>query len=170
MKTAIHALFGGLLLAGNPASAGGGAELEWADPAKYTDIMPDVGTRAAKLASVQKAFTGVFEAQASQLPDGYLFKARITNVDLAGQVDPPQVMNPNLMNTRVLTANYFPSLLLDYTLTDAGGAVLASGRSVVVSDMDYLSRTTSANASTPYYYESRMIRNWFTRTILPAVQ
>ena len=95
---------------------------------------------------------------------------RITNVDLAGQVNPPQVMNPNLISTRVLTQNYYPALTLNYILRDADGAVLASAEKVLVTDMDYLSRSTSANASTPYYYEDRMIRNWFVRTILPEVR
>ena len=170
MKEAGHALFAGLLLASGVCQAGGSAELDWADPATFTDIAPGMGTRAAKLAAVQQAFTGAFESGAAQLPDGYLFKARITNVDLAGQVNPPQVMDPNLINTRVMTGNYFPSLRLDYTLTDATGAVLASGQSVVVSDMDYLSRTTSASASSPYYFEQRMIRDWFNRNIVPQVK
>ena len=151
-------------------SVAGEALLTWSDPSRYTDIEPGAGTPKATLAAVQRAFTGAFAAAATGLPEGYTFKADISNVDLAGQVNPPQVMNPNLMSTRVLTANYFPSLTLSYTLTDAKGAILASGENVVITDMDYLSRTTSANASTPYYYEDRMIRNWFGRTVVPAVK
>lgn len=169
MKPATQLLFAGLLLASGDSLAGG-IELEWTDPEAYTDIAPGIGTRAAKLTSVQNAFAAAFAQSAAALPEGYTFKAEITDVDLAGQVNPPQAMDPNLMNTRVMTQNYFPAIILSYTLTDATGAVLASGENVLVTDMDYLSRTTSANASTPYYYEDRMIRNWFGRTVVPAVQ
>lgn len=169
MKPAAQLLSAGLLLASGDCLAGG-IELEWADPSTYTDIAPGIGTRAAKLTSVQHAFADAFAQSAAALPEGYLFKARITDVDLAGQVNPPQAMDPNLMNTRVLTQNYFPAIILSYTLTDAGGKVLASGEDILITDMDYLSRTTSANASTPYYYEDRMIRSWFGRSIVPAVK
>lgn len=148
----------------------GEAVLSWADPSRFTDIEPGAGTPKATLASVQRAFTGAFEASAAGLPDGYTFTAIITNVDLAGQVNPPQVMNPNLISTRVLTQNYFPAITLSYELTNAKGVKLVSGDNVLVTDMDYLSRSTSANASTPYYYEDRMIRNWFNRTIVPAAK
>ena len=164
-----HYLFLLGLFAAMPCFAGE-AVLSWGDPARFTDIEPGPATPKATLASVQRAFTGTFAASAAALPEGYTFSADISNVDLAGQVNPPQVMNPNLMNTRVMTANYFPSLTLNYTLTDAKGAVVASGDNVLITDMDYLSRSTSANASTPYYYEDRMIRNWFSRTVVPAVK
>lgn len=149
--------------------AAGEALLSWSDPSRFTDIEPGAGTPKATLASVQRAFTGAFEASAAGLPDGYIFTANISNVDLAGQVNPPQVVNPNLISTRVLTQNYFPSITLSYELSNAKGEKLATGENVLITDMDYLSRSTSANASTPYYYEDRMIRNWFNRTILPAV-
>lgn len=150
--------------------AAGEAVLSWSDPSRFTDIEPGAGTPKATFASVQRAFTGAFEASAAGLPDGYTFTAEITNVDLAGQVNPPQVMNPNLISTRVLTQNYFPAITLSYQLSNAKGVKLASGDNVLITDMDYLSRSTSANASTPYYYEDRMIRNWFNRTIVPAVK
>lgn len=152
-----------------PCSAGE-AVLTWDDPARFTDIAPGAGTPKATLASVQRAFSAAFAQSAAQLPVGYTFTAEITNVDLAGQVNPPQAMDPNLISTRVLTQNYFPALTLNYSLRAADGAVLASAENVVVTDMDYLSRSTSANASTPYYYEARMIRDWFARTILPEAQ
>lgn len=157
------------LLAAAPCSAGE-AVLQWNDPSRYTDIAPGPGTAKATLASMQRAFTGAFQQSAAALPEGYTFSAVISNVDLAGQVNPPQVMNPNLMNTRVLTQNYFPSIILSYELTGPDGEVLASGNDVLITDMDYLSRSTSVNASTPFYYEDRMIRNWFARAIMPQVK
>ena len=157
------------LLAAAPCPAGE-AVLQWNDPSHYTDIAPGPGTAKATLAGMQRAFTGAFEQSASALPEGYMFRAEIINVDLAGQVNPPQAMNPNLMNTRVLTRNYFPSIILSFELKGPGGQILASGDDVLITDMDYLSRSTSANASMPFYYEDRMIRNWFVRTVSPAVK
>ncbi len=157
------------LLATMPCSAGE-AVLNWSDPTRFTDIKPGPGTPKTTLVSIQKAFTGAFRQSAEALPEGYTFNAEISNVDLAGQVNPPQAMNPNLMNTRVLTRNYFPSITLSYRLSGPDGTVLASGSNVLITDMDYLSRSTSANVSTPYYYEVRMIRNWFDRAVVPAVK
>lgn len=151
-------------------SYAGEASLTWNDPAQYTDIKPGIATQKATLSSIQKAFTETFDASATQLPSGYVFNAEITNVDLAGRVDPPQVMNPNLMNTRVLTANYFPAITLNYTLSNAKGEVIQHANDVVVKDMDYLSGTNAASKMTPYYYETRMIKNWFADTIIPAAK
>lgn len=167
MKTRCYLVLG--LLAAAPCSAGE-AVLHWNDPSRYTDIAPGPGTAKSTLAGMQRAFTGAFQQSAAALPEGYTFSAAISNVDLAGQVNPPQAMNPNLMNTRVLTQNYFPSIILSYELTGPGGKVLASGNDVLITDMDYLSRSTSANASTPFYYEDRMIRDWFASTIVPAAK
>jgi hypothetical protein len=144
--------------------------LTWGDPAYFTDIEPGVGTPKATLASMQRAFTGSFSAAATGLPEGYTFKADIRNVDLAGQVNPPQAMNPNLISTRVMTANYFPTLTLDYALTDASGKIQTAGENIIITDMDYLSRTNSVASSIPYFYEDQMIRNWFNRSIMAAVK
>jgi hypothetical protein len=150
--------------------AAGEVLLSWSDPSRFSDIEPGPGTTKATLASVQNAFTNAFKQSAAALPQGYTFTADITNVDLAGIVNPPQVVNPNLISTRVMTANYFPALTLSYTLTDADGKVQVAGENVTITDMDYLSRTNSAVSSTPFYYEDRMIRNWFNRAIVSAVK
>lgn len=148
----------------------GEAELSWADPSLYTDIKPSIATSKATLANVQKAFTETFQSSAAGLPEGYIFKAEITDVDLAGRVNPPQAVNPNMINTRALTNNYFPSITLNYTLSDAKDEVLLTGHSVIVKDMDYLSGSNATSNTTAYYYETRMIKHWFARTITSVVK
>ena len=158
-------------------SFAGQAEITWSDPARYTDIWPSQQvTRATTLKNVKHAFTGAFSESAAALPDGYAFKAAITDVDLAGQVSPPQLLmvdpklvnRPQLLSTRALTVNYFPAIRLDYTLTDPQGNILLSQEGVLVNDPSYLTRVNAGSTSTPFFYETRMIRDWFGAAIVPA--
>lgn len=178
MKTQIVALFCLALPVSFPAvSAAARAEITWGDPSLYTDIWPSQQvTRATTLKNVKHAFTGAFSESAAALPDGYAFKAAITDVDLAGQVSPPQLLmadpklvnRPQLISTRALTVNYFPAIRLDYTLTDPQGNILLSQEGVVVNDPSYLTRVNAGSTSTPFFYETRMIRDWFGAAIVPA--
>ena len=145
------------------------AKITWTNTAQYSDIQPSTGTKKSTLAGLQKAIDSTFVDMARQLPEGYSFTAEITNVDLAGQVNPPQLIRPGLMTTRVLTNNYFPAITLSYTLTDAKGKIVLDENNYIIKDLDYLSNNTSVSSSTPFFYEVIMVRNWFHKAVLPAI-
>lgn len=160
-------------------SAAGQAEISWGDPSGYTDIWPSQQvTRATTLKNVKRVLTAAFTESAATLPEGYVFRADITDVDLAGRVSPPVLLmvdpglinRPELISTRALTVNYFPAIRLDYTLIDPQGNAVLSRQGVLVNDPVYLTRVTAGSTSTPFFYEARMIRDWFGVAIAPAVQ
>lgn len=150
-------------------SYAGQAEITWTNTSHFTDVQPSSGTRKSTLVGVQKALDNAFADAAKQLPDGYVFTAEISNVDLAGQVNPPQLIRPGLMTTRVLTNNYYPAITLNYTLTDAEGRAVLNENNFILKDLDYLSNNTSVSSSTPYFYEVTMLRHWFNKVVLTVV-
>jgi hypothetical protein len=61
---------------------------------------------------------------------------------------------------------YFPRLEFDYRVLNASGAVVSEQKGVELKDMSYLSGPRSATTSTSFYYETRMLRDWFKKTLL----
>jgi hypothetical protein len=53
---------------------------------------------------------------------------------------------------------------------DAAGAVVSEQKDVELKDMSYLSGPRSSTTNTSFYYETRMLREWFTKTLLPKGQ
>lgn len=160
-------------------SFAGQAEITWSDPARYTDIWPSQQvTRATTLKNVKRVLTAAFAESAAALPDGYIFEADITDVDLAGRVSPPALLmvdpglinRPELIATRTLTENYMPELKFGFTLTDSDGKVVLAEQEVIVNDPMYLTRVKAGSTSTPFFYEARMIQDWFSVAIASAIK
>lgn len=180
MKRIPRVLIGLALVFLYPAvSVAGQAEITWNNPSRYTDIWPSQqDTRASTLKNVKRVLTDAFIQSAAGLPEGYVFRADITDVDLAGRVSPPQLLmidsslinKPELIATRALTVNYFPSLTFSFSLTDPSGKVVLADQGTVVNDPIYLSRGKAGSTSTPYFYETRMIDDWFGTAIASAVR
>lgn len=168
-----------LAISHSTVSFAGQAEITWSDPSRYTDIWPSQQvTRATTLKNVKRVLTEAFDEAAAGLPEGYLFKADVTNVDLAGRVSPPPLLliNPGLINkpellaTRTLTVEAIPELQFSYTLLDSAGQVVLPEQEVIVNDPMYLSRVKAGSTSTPFFYEARMIQDWFDGAIASAVK
>lgn len=146
----------------------GEAKVTWQNPDKYTDI--DSGNQGKKsmLRSIDKSFGKEFTELATKLPAGYQLLVTVTNLDLAGEVDPiPSLMMDQI---RVLKDLYFPKMTFDYQILNAGGVSVLEAKAVTLKDMQYLSSIRSAQSSDSYYYERKMIREWFTKDVLPNVK
>jgi hypothetical protein len=150
-------------------SAGAGeAVVDWKNPEKYTDIRSGDQTAKSMRNSLAKSLGGEFSELAAQLPPGYQLGITVTDLDLAGEVDPVEFRQMNQI--RVLKDIYFPRMIFDYQLKDAGGVVLQGQTAVEVSDMQYLLAMRSTRSSERFYAERKMIRDWFNTHILPNVQ
>jgi hypothetical protein len=130
------------------------------------------------LKNVKRVLTAAFAESAAALPDGYIFEADISDVDLAGRVSPPALLmidpglinRPELISTRVLTVNYIPELKFGFKLTGPDGQVVLAEQEVTVNDPMYLTRVKAGSTSTPFFYEARMIQDWFGGAIASAVK
>lgn len=153
-----------LLLAAAALSAtvsAGEAAVTWQNPEKYTDIQSDDEQQQVFQAKLFTQLEKEFSKQAGSLPEGSKLAVTVTDFDMAGQMR--DANNKDLM--RVVIGNYFPQMTLDYTLTDATGAVLSQQQGVVYKDQGFYSADASLRASrssSDFYFETTMIRGWFS--------
>ena len=152
-----------LLLAAAALSAtvsAGEAAVTWQNPEKYTDIQSDDEEQQVFQAKLFAELEKEFSKQAGSLPEGSKLAVTVTDFDMAGQMR--DANNKDLM--RVVIGNYFPQMTLDYTLTDASGAVLSQQQGVVYKDQGFYSADASLRASrssSDFYFETTMVRGWF---------
>ncbi len=148
------------ILAAGPARAGTVA-VQFENPGRFTDIGP---RREAD--AVQQSLRDILEALAAErLPAGQVLRLAITDVDLAGEVQPASrwMHDVRVMGNRP----DWPRISLRYTLQD-GDRLVAEG-SEVVTDMAYLLRSRSFTGKHRLPFEQRMLSDWFdTRFGKPA--
>ena len=148
----------------------GQAAITWGDTTTFTDIDPTNTSRQNFNKSLKRSFDEEFSNLAKRLPQGYLFSAHITNIDLAGKVDIVAVTNGK--KVRSLVGNtYFPQMSFDYKVTDANGTIVLEQANVRIQDIYYFQSVTSSIASsTKFYYEFQMIEKWFKADVLTKVK
>ena len=160
LQTAVLAL----ALAIPAAAMAGEAKMSLLNPDKFSDIEPGNGTDKSFRKGLERAFTEELSKSAKALPVGQTLEVTFTDIDLAGEVDPVDM--PGGYQLRLLKDVYFPRLQFDYRVLDASGAVVSEQKGVELKDMSYLSGPRSATTSTSFYYETRMLRDWFKKTLL----
>ncbi len=151
------------LLCSSDAFAGT-AEVTWQNPDKYTDIKPSNGTDKSYRKSVDKALGGEFKKLAEKLPSGQKLTVNVTNLDLAGEVDP--IPSRGGYQLRVLKDSYYPQMVFEYKITDATGKSVQESKTVDIKDMGFMSGSVNAASSQDFYYERRMIREWFNKDVM----
>jgi len=147
------------LLAAAPAHATGRAEVSYIAPETFTDA----GFGAIERERTQRLLTQRFEHLAQRLPDGQLLRVAVTDVDLAGEVDPFSFHRARVMG-QLPDA---PRLSLRFELLD-GSTVLAQGDEQL-SDLAYLARNAGLRRQEPLAYESRMLEAWFGERFAPQI-
>jgi hypothetical protein len=138
----------------------GEAAVTWQNPEKYTDIVSDDGEQQAFQAKLFAELEKEFSKQAGSLPEGSKLAVTVTDFDMAGQMRDAN----NKDQMRVVIGNYFPQMTLDYTLTDAAGAVLSQQQGAVYKDQGFYDADASIRASrssSDFYFETTMVRGWF---------
>jgi Protein of unknown function (DUF3016) len=160
MKTVLFPSVLLLAMALSSTASAGEAAVTWQNPEKYTDIQSDDEPQPAFQAKLFAELEKEFSKQAGSLPEGSKLAVTVTDFDMAGQMR--DANNKDLM--RVVIGNYFPQMTLDYTLTDASGAVLSQQQGVVYKDQGFYSADASIRASRSsgdFYFETTMVRGWF---------
>jgi hypothetical protein len=152
-----------LVLAVPATAMAGEAKMSLQDPDKFTDIDPGNGTDKSFRKGLVRAFTEELSKSAKALPAGQTLEVTFTDIDLAGEVDPVEVQGGYRL--RLLKDVYFPRLEFDYRVLDASGAVVSEQKGVELKDMGYLSGPRGSGTSASFFYETRMLRDWFKKTL-----
>ena len=139
-----------------PAQAAGRAEVAWVEPERFVDIGRSAVDRERTMRSLGEHITQL----AQRLPDGQVLQVQITDVDLAGEVEPLGWNQLRILRGRA----DWPQIALRYTLAGSDGRVLAE-RAERLADMAYLMRTRDGDLG----YEKRLLDDWFkARFAAPA--
>lgn len=128
------------------AHAAGSVEVQWLEPAQYSDA----GRSNVDRERVTQILGQHFQKLARLLPDGQVLKVQVTDLDLAGEIEPFRWQGLRVLRGRA----DWPRMSLRYTLT-ADGRTLKSGEAQL-QDMGYsFSRRTEDLG-----HEKRMVEQW----------
>jgi len=168
---AFYGVLCGLLLFGSPllAHAEDAAKkdynsdqvsVSWTDPAQFTEARYGRPFRQPEpeiwLTEFQKL---VVKQAGAVLQPGQHLDVRITDVDLAGQVEP--FRGSAATDVRVIKSIYPPEINLTFTLTGADGQVIEQGERKL-RDAAFLDRG-SASRSDSYRFEKRLLTDWISK-------
>lgn len=149
-----------LLGAALPATAAGRVEVSFVEPDSYTDI----GLAGYERERTLKTLEAYLRSLGRALPDGQTLQIEVTDVDLAGNLE-PFGLHP-YRDTRILRGRAdWPRLNLNYTLKVDGQA--PNTGSVRLTDISYLyALRGSSRAAEEMTYEKTMIKRWFEATFV----
>ncbi len=140
--------------AAKPASR---VSVVFVEPQKFTDLKRDSwGDYSPDLAGQLQAF--MQETGERYVPAGMHLVIKVTDVDLAGDFEPQ--LGPSFADVRMVRAVYPPRIKLEFSLTDAKGAVLNSG-SREITDLAFQMRAAWP-ADDYLRYEKEILRDWFS--------
>jgi hypothetical protein len=152
----LRLLIAPLLATALSAQAAGTVQVDFVEPARYTDAgrsTMDTERNTRSLAEfVQRRL-------APQLPDGQVLAIDVTDIDLAGSV-----RFGRLGDVRVARGGAdWPRITLRWTLSENGRTVKTGDETLA--DMNYLAHVPRAYlGDTDLPYEKRLLADWFDHT------
>mgnify|MGYP001062685114 CR=1 FL=1 len=144
-------------------------EVEWIEPKKFTDLR-DRNFNSKKFREhAFKHFEEHLAELANDLPEGQRLQMKVTDVDLAGRVEPGNFSGlvATHENIRIMRNVDIPRIKFEYVLLDASGAVIQSDE-VKLKDMNYLNGIRSFRSDAPFFHEKRMLTRWFEKNLSAA--
>lgn len=155
-------LVGGTALLSAQALAGT-AEVTWQKVEDYRDIRAVNESQSRFETKVTETLTAHWNELAAQLPADHKLLITVTDLDLAGRVEP--AFGTSLNYVRVLDRIDYPMIEFTFSYQDAAGNELKAG-SERLRDMGQLERRRVALAAgrDPLYHEKQLIDGWFKAT------
>jgi hypothetical protein len=158
MRTASFG-WGLLLTVCGAATAQAGTAVTFSHPERYTDA--EIRRASVDPSGLKPTLSGL-ESHLQALGNRYLppdqtLRIEVLDIDLAGRYEPGR---PFAYDVRVMRETDWPRIALRYTLTNAGGSVLAQGEDTV-RDMNYLHHVSAYRAPDELRYEKAMLDDWF---------
>ncbi|MDH0866574.1 DUF3016 domain-containing protein [Mitsuaria sp. GD03876] len=133
------------------------AEVNFIKPENFSDI----GWIASDRENAMKQLGDHFKALAARELPGKQLKIDVTDVDLAGEIEP----RARIDRLRILRSVTIPRMSFTYTLSE-NGQVLKSGKADI-KDMDYQNGIGNRYFdSEPLRYEKKMIDDWMAKELL----
>lgn len=143
--------------------------IEWVEPKKFRDTRSSTGSSAKHREHIFNQLEEHLSELAETLPKGQSLKLSVTDLDLAGRVEPGSFTGlVNTMNdVRIVRQIDIPRMKFNYELLDASGNIIQSDE-VKLKDMNFLSGVTIRHRERPFAYEKRMITKWFEQNLVES--
>ncbi len=149
------------LLAAASTVAQADVQVKFIQPEKFSDIKDNNGFRDT---AVLKDLEAYLVAQAEKRLPGRDVRINVTDVNLAGEVEP---VGRSTQWLRVMRSVTLPFMEMNYEVLE-GGKVVQQGQ-VKLRDMNYQNGFNMHSSSDPLRYEKRMIDNWFKEQFSPEM-
>ncbi len=149
----------------SPALFAGQATIKWDHPEKFSDIQPNSSTTRMRfqkrvLADLSKYIQNL---SAKKLPEDYKLSILVKDIDLAGYI---QLHNSNLQ--RVVRDVDIPRIKLTYKLSK-GSQIVQQGNAKLT-DLNFLRSSNYKFRNTSFYYEKKLLSDWFNKSIEPLTK
>jgi len=144
-------------------SMAGEANVSWKDFNDYRDVAPGNEVKGAYHKRIAKQFESHLNKLSERLPKGYKLNIAFDDIDLAGDA------RLNMNDIRVIKPIYFPRLTISYDVKNADGNTVLSEKKVVLKDMGFMDKMKS-RLDTSFFYEKRLLSEWFEEQILVKVK
>ena len=126
-------------------------------PERFTDVKDSVLRSERGTADLLGDLGRYLRAEGErQVPAGLALEVRVTDVDLAGEIEPWR--GPQFDRVRIMREIYAPRIDLEFRLVDGQDAVVKQGRRVL-RDPLYLTRAAS-NDSDRLRYDKQLLGDW----------
>jgi hypothetical protein len=133
------------------------AEVTFSDPDKFTDAADGQrGSDYGREGNLAELKDYIVRRANSQIPEGQKLLVTITDVDLAGEIEPWR--SPQFQDVRIVKDIYAPRIDLSFKLLDASGAVVKEGTRQL-RDMTF-TMNIYPNRNDPRVYEKGLLDNW----------
>lgn len=143
---------------GADSALSGPVSVEFVNPEKFTDIKVGMlRTNVDNNAHLNGLRRHLEREAAGYLQPGQSLRIEVTDIDLAGDIRPHS--NPALLDIRTVSNVYPPRMNLNYTLTDASGAVVRTGEARL-KDLGFDIGSGGGRVSDPLRYDKRMLDKW----------
>lgn len=138
-------------------------KVEWKDVDNYRDIeaVNELQSRFEK--TVMDGLTEHWKTLAAKLPEDHKLTITMTDLDLAGRVEPTYGAGGS-SHMRVLDDISYPAMSFAFTYTDGKGKVLAENSDVRLKDLGARTgtmRTALRSGREELFYEKRLLNRWF---------
>ena len=148
----------------NQAHAGT-VTVKWQEPDEYTDIRSGDSGKTQFRKNVFNQLEKHLEKLTAKLPEDFELQIKVTNLNLAGQVEYNFGMSRNI---RIVKDLYWPMIEFEYQMLVNKQKV--EMETVKLKDMAFMSRGVSNRLShDSYFYEKRLLTDWFNKNIKAMV-
>lgn len=154
--TALLAVSAVLGVRGADDKAAPRTDVTFTDPDKFTDAGDGPrGTHLRVESNLEELREHFVRKAQSLVPEGQRLSITVTDVDLAGEVEPWRTRTHDV---RIIKDIYSPKIDLTFRLTDASGAVIKEGKRHLGDPTFTMNLNT--NPSDTRVYEKRLIDDW----------